>query len=166
MRHRYFFADIHLAALTDHWTARSSNESVQRQPFTPGEGDRFWPSDGRDILWGRTAAPTTGEPRSRTCNSRVGIVNCVKPQRKQTASFGKTKTMDLSRPSCPEKWIATSPLKTLCLSEWHPLQYMATPDGITVPSALHRTHRLEPPSVAIVLSVNFTGDSPASTIQN
>src|SRR5690348_3955520 len=36
----------------------------------------------------------------------------------------KTHTMDLSRPSSPGKWIAISPLKTLCFSDWHPLQVM------------------------------------------
>jgi hypothetical protein len=30
----------------------------------------------------------------------------------------------LSRPSSAGKWIAISPLKRLCLSDWHPLQVM------------------------------------------
>src|ERR1700751_3548983 len=68
-----------LVALTSHWIARSSNESVQAQPFVPGEGVCVLVSGSRNTLWVRTAAPLTGEPCSRTCNSLSGTVNSVKP---------------------------------------------------------------------------------------
>jgi hypothetical protein len=72
----------------------------------------------------KTTAPSMGEPCVRTCNSLSGTANSVKPQCTQTTSFGKTQTVCLFRPSIPGKWIATSPLNTLGLSDWHPLQVM------------------------------------------
>jgi hypothetical protein len=53
------------------------------------------------------------------------MVNSVKPHSKQTASFGNTHTMGLSKPFNPGKWMAISPLNTLWLSERHRLQVMA-----------------------------------------
>jgi hypothetical protein len=49
-------------------------------------------------------------------------VNAANPQCRQTTSVGKTQTIGLSRPSSRGKWIATSPLNVLWLSDLHRLQ--------------------------------------------
>jgi hypothetical protein len=46
----------------------------------------------------------------------------VKPQSKQTRSFGKTHTTGLSRPLIPGKCKAISPLRLRWFSDWHDLQ--------------------------------------------
>jgi hypothetical protein len=53
-------------------------------------------------------------------------MNSVRPQSKQTASFGNTHTMGLSRPFSPGKWIATSLLNVLWFLESHFLQAMTS----------------------------------------
>ena len=79
-----------------------------------GEG-YFGPSlpDCRTVLFGKTTAPSKGTPCTRTRNSRSGTMNSVEPHAKQTASFGNTHTIGLSKPLSPEKWIAISPLNEL-----------------------------------------------------
>jgi hypothetical protein len=107
-------------------TSGTRNRFPRTQLFIPGERDCVLTfSEGRLPSLVKTTAPSTGEPCVRTCNSLSGTANSAKPHCKQTTSFGKTQTMGLSRPSSPGKWIAISPLKTLCFSEWHPLQVMA-----------------------------------------
>ena len=60
-------------------------------------------------------------PFARTRNSFSGTANSAFPHFKQTNSSGKTKTVGSSRPLRPGKWMATSAMNLLCLSDPHVL---------------------------------------------
>ena len=69
-------------------------------------------------------------PFSSTRNSASETVNSAFPHFKQTNNSGDTQTMGLLRPFSPEKWMATSALNLLCLSDPHCL-HVKSPSFVT-----------------------------------
>lgn len=121
---------------------------------------------------------TVGIPSGKNCRTVNGRTAVKNPQlscgncklreatMKTDGELRKDKDQGFIQTFAPAEMDSNFAVENALLVGMAPLTVHGDPDGITVPSALHRTHRLEPPSVAIVLSVNFTGDSPAAIIKN
>ena len=78
------------------------------------------------VVTGMGAIPAGAQQASlEQPDNYTWLVNCVKPQSKQTASFGNTKTPGLSRFLSPEKWMLISATNCVWFSEPHDLQIVA-----------------------------------------
>ena len=84
-------------------------------------GDRH-----RECTRGTEAAPVS-VPLPSNANSVSGTVNHVKPQSKQTKSFGNIQTVGLSRLLRPRKWTLISELNSASLPDAHIKQGITNP---------------------------------------
>jgi hypothetical protein len=105
------------------------NADYYRQHGDLGSGTsvRLFSISGRISQAALNLAPSVSR-----CNSRSGSTNPVKPQLKQTVTFGNAKTPGLSRTSRPEKWIIISVPNCVCFSDPHDAHAITMPPPISL----------------------------------